>query len=274
MDIPNNIAILGAGNLGIAIAKGLRDSGSLESRSLTLTRRKPELLQSLASENIRVTSDNREAVKASKILILAVQPAQLSLLLDEIRPVLDPEQHVIISVITAVSIADISAQLEGPFRIIRAMPNTAVAARQSMTCMAHNGVEKGVFADAQSIFNCVGQTLEIEEALMQAATVVGASGIAFWMRFIRATTQGGVQLGFDAGDAQKIAVQTCMGAASLLMQEHTHPEQEIDKVTTPQGCTIAGLNEMEHHGLSSALIKGLVTSFNRINQMKHPNESL
>lgn len=108
----------------------------------------------------------------------------------------------------------------------------------------------------------------IEERLMKAATVLAASGIAFFMRYLRAATQGGIQLGFDAEDSQSIAVQTAKGAALLLQLSHSHPEQEIDKVTTPEGCTIAGLNEMEHQGLSSALIKGILTSFEKINTIK------
>lgn len=270
----SNIAILGAGNLGIAIADGLRKSGFIKERQLFLTRRKPSLIEHMKKENIHVSDDNKKAVTSSDIVILAVQPGQLQQLIEEIRPVLDPKRHIVVSVITAISIAEIAKSLHGGFMIVRAMPNTAVAAGESMTCIAHNGVQEEAMREVESIFTCVGQTLQIEEELMQAATVVCASGIAFWMRFIRATTQGGVQLGFDAKDAQKIAVQTCMGAASLLKLDNSHPEQEIDKVTTPQGCTIAGLNEMEHHGLSSALIKGLVTSFNRINQMKHRNETL
>ena len=103
---------------------------------------------------------------------------------------------------------------------------------------------------------------------MQAATVVCASGIAFWMRLIRATTQGAIQLGFDAPEAKQMAVQTCLGAASLLDELGNHPEAEIDRVTTPKGCTIEGLNEMEHQGLSSALIKGLVTSYQKIEEIK------
>ena len=102
---------------------------------------------------------------------------------------------------------------------------------------------------------------------MQAATVICASGIAFWMRLIRATTQGAIQLGFEAEIAQEMAMQTCLGAATLLVESGSHPEEEIDRVTTPGGCTIEGLNEMEHSGLSSSLIKGLVTSFNKINQI-------
>ena len=107
----------------------------------------------------------------------------------------------------------------------------------------------------------------IEEELMKAATVLAASGVAFFLRYIRAATQGGIQLGFDAAESQKIAMQTARGAASLLVEGSAHPEMEIDKVTTPQGCTIAGLNEMEHQGLSSALIKGIVTSYERINSI-------
>ena len=103
---------------------------------------------------------------------------------------------------------------------------------------------------------------------MQAATVVCASGIAFWMRLIRATTQAAIQLGFEAREAQELAMHTCEGAANLLITNGDHPEQEIDKVTTPKGCTIEGLNEMEHKGLSSSLIQGMVTSFKKINSIK------
>jgi len=102
--------------------------------------------------------------------------------------------------------------------------------------------------------------------LMDAATVLGACGTAFAMRYIRANIQGGIEIGFDAATASLIAAQTVKGAAELLLKKQTHPEQEIDKVTTPKGCTIAGLNEMEHRGFSSSLIKGLVASYQKIGQ--------
>ena len=262
------IAILGAGNLGMAISEGLEKGGLLKENRLILTRRNTSNLKSVNYVNVTVTDDNKSAVMEADILILAVQPKQLGELLAEIRGYLKPEKHTIISVITAINIEEIEKVIGSDFKIIRAMPNTAIAVRQSMTCIACNKKGESKIGTVQTIFNCVGQTMMIEEGLMQAATVVCASGIAFWMRFIRATTQGGVQLGFDAADAQQIAVQTCLGAASLLAENKSHPEKEIDKVTTPQGCTIAGLNEMEHHGLSSALIRGLVTSYDRINKMK------
>ena len=99
---------------------------------------------------------------------------------------------------------------------------------------------------------------------MDAATVLGACGVAFALRFIRGMVQGGIQIGFDSNTASAIVNQTVKGAAELLLQGHQHPEYEIDKVTTPKGCTISGLNEMEHNGFSSALIKGIVTSFESI----------
>ena len=119
-------------------------------------------------------------------------------------------------------------------------------------------------ADATKIvkrcFNAIGETIEINEDLMDSATVLGACGIAYVLRFIRAMIQGGVQIGFDAKTASAIVTHTAKGAAELLIKRNNHPEYEIDKVTTPRGCTIAGLNEMEHNGFSSALIKGIVTS--------------
>ena len=104
----------------------------------------------------------------------------------------------------------------------------------------------------------------IEDKLMDAATVLGACGTAYAMRYIRANIQGGIEIGFSSTIAALIAAQTVKGAAELLLQKGTHPEQEIDKVTTPKGCTIAGLNEMEHQGFSSSLIKGIATSYNKI----------
>ncbi|MFO0414214.1 MAG: pyrroline-5-carboxylate reductase family protein, partial [Bacteroidota bacterium] len=104
----------------------------------------------------------------------------------------------------------------------------------------------------------------VDEKLMDASTVLGACGIAFALRYNRASIQGGIEIGFDAKTATLIAAQTVNGAAELLIQKGSHPEQEIDKVTTPKGCTIAGLNEMEHRGFSSSLIRGIKASFESI----------
>ncbi len=259
------IAILGTGNLGISIAKGLIFSNAFT--SLNLTKRKTEGIKDFEEySKVKVTSDNREAVQNSDILILSVQPTQLERILEEIKDLLT-EKHVLISTVTGFKIPRMEAIIGEDQFIIRAMPNTAIAVGKSMTCLCSNEKGKKRIAIAEAIFNRLGTSIIIPENKMQAATVICASGIAFWMRLIRATTQGAVQLGFDAKDAQELSMQTCLGAASLLIESGNHPEEEIDKVTTPRGCTIEGLNEMEHNGLSSSLIKGLQASFRKINNI-------
>lgn len=261
------IAIIGTGNLGNSIANGIVN-GNVSFKSLYLTKRNiTELGLWQNMPKIHITKNNIEAVKNSEIILLAVQPKQLSSVLNEIKLYLKPNKHSIISVITGRKIEDIEEIVGSEFSIIRSMPNTAIAVAESMTCLCANKKGELKLGEATAIFNALGKTLFIDERLMQAATVICASGIAFWMRLIRATTQGAIQLGFDAREAQELAMQTCLGAASLLVKSGSHPEQEIDKVTTPSGCTISGLNEMEHQGLSSSLIKGLVTSFEKINQI-------
>ncbi|HBK72313.1 MAG TPA: pyrroline-5-carboxylate reductase [Flavobacteriaceae bacterium] len=259
------IAIIGTGNLGLSIAKGLITNNTIT--SLYLTKRKPESIQYWAEhENVSITSDNREAVKASDILIFAIQPRHFEAVLKEIADLLT-DKHVLISTITGFKISSIEAVVGADQYIIRSMPNTAISVGKSVTCICSNTKGKDRINIASAIFNGLGTSIEIPEEQMQAATVICASGIAFWMRLIRATTQGAIQLGFEADIAQEMAMQTCLGAATLLVESGNHPEEEIDRVTTPRGCTIEGLNEMEHQGLSSSLIKGLVTSFNKINQI-------
>lgn len=264
--IKEKIAIIGAGNLGIAIAKGIVEKGLSSPEKITLTRRNLQALSEVAADGFKTSSDNAKAVAASGIVILCVQPNQLETLISDIKSSLRSGQ-VIVSVITGVSILKLQNLLGDEMQVIRAMPNTAIAIGESMTCMAATSVSKDSIAQVELLFGALGKTLVIEEELMQAATVLGASGIAFFMRYLRAATQGGIQMGFDAKDAQLIAVQTAKGAASLILDQQSHPEVEIDKVTTPQGCTIEGLNEMEHKGFSSALIRGIMTSFQRITNM-------
>ena len=263
--INKNIAIIGAGNLGLAITNGLLSSGILEKNHLTITRRKLTGLEEFYSKGITITSDNKEAISKADIVLFSVQPRQLQEVIVEVKGVL--KSKLIVSTLTGIKLKVLQDLVGSENAVVRAMPNTALAVKQSMTCISSNASKEDTQL-IQSIFAVLGETIVIEDELMQAATVLGASGIAFWLRLIRATTQGGIQLGFDAPEAQKIAVQTCLGAASLLQNgNNVHPESEIDKVTTPKGCTISGLNEMEHQGMSSALIKGLVTSFQKINEI-------
>jgi len=260
------IAIIGTGNLGLSIAKGVLHSNG--ATSMYMTRRNVEPIKEFESYgNVTVSSDNREAVQNSDILIFAVQPGHFAQILEDIKDLLT-EKHVIISTITGFSISKIESIIGTENFIVRSMPNTAISVGKSMTCICANEMGKKRIDLAKAIFNRMGHSLEIPEEQMQAATVICASGIAFWMRLIRATTQGAIQLGFDAKEAQELAMHTCNGAASLLIESGNHPEEEIDRVTTPMGCTIKGLNEMEHQGLSSSLIRGIVASFDKITEFK------
>ncbi len=267
MKIPKKICIIGSGNIGTAIYKGFVISGKYKPSDFTLTRRRLEKIDSYKEEGANVSSNNLEAVKNADLIFLTVLPKQLFSILEEIAPALDPSK-IVISVVTAYSIKEIKEKTGGKIPVILAMPNTAIAVGESMTCLASEIEDKEELETVKNVFDLAGEVLVIPERLMGASTILAACGIAFFMRYIRAASQGGIQTGFHAAEAQLISAQTARGAAKLLLESGNHPETEIDKVTTPMGCTIAGLNEMEHNGMSSALIKGIVTSYNELTRLK------
>lgn len=255
-----SIAILGSGNIGISLAKGLVKASYAQPGQISLTRRSLTNLSPLADDGFITSTDNATVVAGSEIIVLAVLPQQLNQLLDQIKPVVNADKQVFISVASGVSCADIRSKLGDDVQVIRAMPNTAIAIGQSMTCVATDNASSENVDEVIRMFETVGAVVKINEDLMTSATALCACGIAFFLRAIRAASQGGVEIGFHADEALKMAVQTAKGAADLLLQMQSHPEQEIDKVTSPKGCTIAGLNEMEHNGFSSSLIKGIKLS--------------
>ncbi|MGQ0738450.1 MAG: pyrroline-5-carboxylate reductase [Bacteroidota bacterium] len=257
------IAIIGGGNLGTAIAEGLLKSRFSKAAELTVTRRNLTALKSLKEKGVTVTDDNAAAVKKSDVIILAVKPFQVSEVLSAAKKELTTGK-LLISVVTGVTIEDIQSITGKRLPVFRAMPNTAIAIQESMTCISsrEDGADDRRYVNG--LFGKLGKVVTIDEKLMEASTILGACGTAYAMRYIRASIQGGIEIGFDSTTASLIAAQTAKGAAELLLQKGTHPEQEIDKVTTPKGCTIAGLNEMEHRGFSSSLIRGIVASYKKI----------
>lgn len=257
-----DVAILGGGNLGEALARGWARAGLFPETRIAVTRRHTEKLATLAAEHFAVTHDNAAAVRGADLIVLAVQPQQLSQLLTEIGPELDPSRHRLVSVVSGASIADIRQAAGGaPVPVVRAMPNTAVMIGESMTCLAaEEGAPPGLLKEAEELFAVVGRTLVIPEEMIVPATALCACGIAFFLRCVRAAAQGGIEIGFHPEEAALLAAQTAKGAAALALRAGAHPESEIDRVTTPRGCTITGLNEMEHAGFSSAMIRGIVTS--------------
>lgn len=258
------IAIIGGGNLGTAIAEGLIQSGFIQPGQILITKRNISTLRYLEEKGVLISNDNTEAVKFADLIILAVKPFQVDDVLGSLQLLFNEDRHVLVSVVTGITTAHIHSVLNKKISTVRAMPNTAIAIQESMTCVSARDISSEQLSFVKDIFNQLGKVAVIEEKLMDAATVLAACGTAYAMRYIRANIQGGIEIGFDAATASLIAAQTVKGAAQLLLQKNTHPEQEIDKVTTPRGCTIAGLNEMEHQGFSSSLIKGIVTSYNKI----------
>jgi len=249
----------------MAIAKGLVSSKKMNPSDIYLSRKKSELLADQKKKGF-VVADNSTLVTSCEYIILAVLPHQAKEVVEEIRVFLSGGQKILVSVVSAVSIQELEEWTGKGMKIVRIMPNTAVEYGASMTCIA--GEEDQSVREIEELFEPMGTTMVIKEHLMPAATILAACGIAFFLRFIRAVSQGGIQIGFHAEEAGKIAAQTARGAAELLMQTDHHPETEIDRVTTPMGCTISGLNEMEHWGLSSSMIKGIVKAYSGISDLK------
>ena len=259
--------IIGGGNIGMALAEGLLQAGSCQPADITITKRTAAHTESLESRGFKVGYDNAEAVQGADAVFICVLPQQLNTALSQMVGNIDLQKQLVVSVVTGAHTQVFRDKLGDDLRIVRAMPNTAMRVGASMTCLsAVNATEKDQ-AMVQAIFDTMGQCIWITEDMMSAATALCACGIAFFLRTIRAASQGGVEIGFHALDALKIAAQTAFGAAKLLIENGTHPEEEIDKVTSPKGCTIAGLNEMEHQGLSSAFIKGIRLSSNIANNL-------
>ena len=261
--IDQKITIIGGGNLGSAIAFGLIKSKQIQPAAITVTRRRLNLLEKLQEQGVSITSDNIEASKNADIIILAIKPYQVLEIIQEIKPVLKPNQ-ILISLVAGVGLLKLEEVAGSNVQIFRAMPNTAIAIQESMTLISTNVKSEELRNLVLHIFDQLGQATIITEDLMAAATVLASCGIAFALRYMRAAMQGGIEIGFGAEMAQFITAQTVKGATGLILESGRHPEQEIDKVTTPRGITITGLNEMEHKGFSSSLIQGLIASFNKI----------
>lgn len=259
------IGIIGAGNIGCAIAKGMVSQKVIAPSELFLSRKRNDLLAQQKKEGYQVT-DNHTLVTECDVIILAVLPLQAKEVVQELADLFPNGDKILVSIVSAVSIQELKEWSGNKIDVVRIMPNTAAEYGASMTCIA--GEEEQAVEQVKSLFDPLGTTMVIKEQLMPAATILAACGIAFFLRFIRAVSQGGIQIGFHAEEAGKIAAQTAMGAAELLLQTDHHPETEIDRVTTPMGCTISGLNEMEHFGLSSAMIKGIVKSYSEISGLK------
>lgn len=255
-----NVHIIGGGNLGASIAIGI--AKFTEGNQVTVTRRNTKSILHLEQLGVTVSTDNKHNIQDADIIILTIKPYQVDTVLAEILPVI--ANKTIASAVSGLSIENLQNKIGATHQAVRIMPNIASQFGASATCIAFQESNKEAAQNVVTLFEGLGTAPIIDEKLMDAATVLAASGTAFALRYIRASMQAGIEIGFDWQTALAISAQTVKGAAEMLLEEKTHPEQLIDRVTTPQGCTIAGLNEMEMHGFSSSLIRGIKTSLKQI----------
>lgn len=263
------IAIIGAGNMGGALARGLAKGSLIPTSNIYVANPSTAKLDALKGEfpEINVTTDNCAATAAADVVVLAVKPWKVVEVVDQIKPAMDYTRQAVASMVGGLGIAQLSewldkgcGQLPATYLII---PNTAIATMSSMTFIA--SVRSTAEADRflLDVFNELGEAMLVEESLIPAGTSLASCGIAYALRYIRAAMEGGVELGFRADDAKRIVMQTMRGAADILASNNSHPEAEIDRVTTPGGLTIKGLNAMEAAGFTNSVIEGLRASTKR-----------
>lgn len=260
------IAIVGAGNMGSAIARGFSKSKQIQACDIYVSNPNIDKLNALQAEipDINISTDNIATVSQGDIIILAVKPWKVEEVATEIKEVIDCKHQVVASIAAGIGTDRLKALLDKGNgctpTVYYIIPNTAVAVLSSMTFISSSGSTAEQDTQMLTLFKELGDAMIVEERLMGAATALASCGIAYAMRYIRAATEGGVELGFYAKDAQHIVMQTIKGAVDLLVANDSHPEKEIDKVTTPGGLTIRGLNAMEENGFTASVIKGLRAS--------------
>ena len=258
------ITIIGSGNIGSAFVTGLLREGFIAPGDITLTDISREALVPFAAKGVCTMQNNIDAVQGADILILCVKPYLVQDVIKEILPAL-ADSTLLVSFAAGVSLSQLKCYA-GKRPIFRVIPNTAMAVCQSMTCIAAGDETDTVQQNTiLNLFSRVGKAIMIDESLMNAATVIASCGTAFALRYLRAAMTAGVEIGFRPTVAETMIAQTMLGAAALISESDNHPEAEIDKVTTPKGITIKGLNEMEHAGFTSAVMQGILAAYHVLN---------
>jgi pyrroline-5-carboxylate reductase len=252
------IAIIGAGAMGGATVEGLIKGEQFKNEDITVADPSEAVIDKFAKTGVSVTTDNKLAAETADIVCVVVKPWLVERVLKDIKSELNPNKQILIVIAAGVSSASIKEWLgEQCPSLFLAIPNIAIAEMASMTFVVPVGASEEQVQTVVNIFDEMGTTLITDEQHLAAGTTLASCGIAYAMRYIRAAAEGGVELGFKADDAKKIVMQTMKGAVELLEASGLHPEAAIDLVTTPGGVTIKGLNEMEHAGFTSAVIRGL-----------------
>lgn len=251
------VALIGVGNMGGALAHGWMKSGKVE---LTVADKNEKLLAQFKKTypKIKTTTDNKKAVKGAEVIVLVVKPWLMPVVIEEIRGEVDVKKQLIVSD-AANFTTDRMKELfgkEGEYFYV--IPNIGAEYGVSMSF-----VSKALYSSEKNaekvreLYALCGEAMTVAEKQVEAGMMMASCGIAYVMRFVRAMMEGGVEMGFYPKDAQTIAEQTMLGAVTLLKESGLHPEAAIDKVTTPGGVTIKGLNEMDAAGFNAAVVRAL-----------------
>lgn len=254
------ITIIGAGNMGGAIARGLASGSLVKAEEITVTAHTQATLDKLKSDvpELNTTLNNVEAAKDADIIMLAIKPWLIKDIINEIKPSLDLSKQIIVSIVAGVSFEDMKVMLGNEDSMMfRVIPNTAISIKMSPTLMCCCNVSQEQITTVKALFDELGQAFIIEERLMAAGTAVTSCGIAYAFEYIKAAMQASIELGLYPKVAKDMICQTVAGAAALLETNGSNPDTEIYKVCTPGGITIKGLNEMSALGFDHAVISGL-----------------
>jgi len=262
------LAVLGAGKLGGILLRAYLKQGLFAAKHVTATVRHGEKAATLGKElGVAVSTDNRKAVQGAEIVLLCVKPQVVGEVLKEIRPKLGPKT-LVISVAASVPTSYMEKHLGGKIPVVRAMPNTCSTVGCGMT-----GICRGSHATAEDLetartmFEAVGRTVVVDEKHMDAVTGLSASGPAFAYIILESLAEAGVKVGLPRDVATLLAAQTMKGAASVVLETGEHPAQLKDAVTTPAGCTIDGIMELEEGKLRVTLIKAVVKATHRAGEL-------
>ena len=247
--------------MGGSTVEGLLKANVIKPADITVADPVQTTLDRFAEQGASVTNDNSIAAEGADVVMIVVKPWLVESVLNEIKDSLDLSKQLLVVIAAGVSSEKIRAILAGSqpedFPLFLAIPNIAIAELASMTFIVPDKATNEQTATITGLFDLMGKTQITDEKHLAAGTTLASCGIAYAMRYVRASSEGGVELGFKADDAKDIVLQTMMGAVKLLQSSGMHPEQAIDLVATPGGVTIKGLNEMEHAGFTSAVIRGL-----------------
>lgn len=260
------ITIIGGGNMGGAIACGLAAGSVVNASDITVADLSDEALAGIREfdKRINVTKDNVEAVCGADMVIVAVKPWLLEQVLEGIREHMDYNRQSIVSIVAGARFDSLASMLENGKGVsptmFRVIPNTAISIGQSVTFIAHRGASAAQIASVEAMLGELGRVFIVEEDMMAAGTSLASCGIAFVLKYMDVSMTGGMELGFTQDESREIVMQTVRGALEMLGHNGTMPQTEIDKVTTPGGITLKGLEAMKEAGFAEAVLAGLKKS--------------